>query len=83
MKKIWIILFWLPLAVFAEKLTVETIFRPAVATAGEPVEITVITNISIDHTDLDAASRDAGVEQVRDAKLAEIPRLRSIVGRDV
>ena len=42
-----------------------------------------VANPRIDHADFYAAPRDAGVEEVHDAKLAEIPRLRGIVGRDV
>ncbi|MBR7104692.1 MAG: BatD family protein [Lentisphaeria bacterium] len=44
MKKFLLAIFLLPVILLAEKLTVETIFRPAVVTAGEPVEITVISN---------------------------------------
>ena len=40
---LWTILL-LPLAVFAEKFNVDIVFRPAVVTAGEPVEIILISN---------------------------------------
>lgn len=40
---LWAILL-LPLAVFAEKFNVDIVFRPAVVTAGEPVEIILISN---------------------------------------
>ena len=46
MKKFFLTLFLLPLAVFAEKFEIETIFRPAVVTAGEPVEVILISNKS-------------------------------------
>ena len=44
MKKSFLTLFLLPLALFAEKFEVETVFTPAVVTAGEPVEIVLISN---------------------------------------
>lgn len=44
MKNILLAIFLLPLAVFAEKFHVDIVFRPAVVTAGEPVEIILISN---------------------------------------
>ena len=44
MKRFLLPLLLLPLAVFAEKFEIETVFTPAVVTAGEPVEIVLISN---------------------------------------
>ena len=44
MKNILLAIFLLPLALFAEKFNVDIVFRPAVVTAGEPVEIILISN---------------------------------------
>ena len=44
MKNILLAIFLLPLAIFAEKFNVDIVFRPAVVTAGEPVEIILISN---------------------------------------
>ena len=44
MKKFLLPLFLLPLALFAEKFEIETVFTPAVVTAGEPVEVVLIAN---------------------------------------
>ena len=44
MKNILFAIFLLPLAIFAEKFNVDIVFRPAVVTAGEPVEIILISN---------------------------------------
>ena len=44
MKRVLFFIFLLPLVLLAEKFTVETIFRPAVVNAGEPVEVILISN---------------------------------------
>lgn len=44
MKRFLLILALLPVAVWAEKFNIEVIFRPAVVTVGEPVEIILISN---------------------------------------
>ena len=44
MKKIFLLIFLLPLIVWAEKFNIEVVFRPAVVTVGEPVEVTFISN---------------------------------------
>ena len=42
-----------------------------------------VTHAEVDDTYADAFAGDAGVQKVRDAELAEIPRLRGVIGRDV
>ena len=59
MKRFLLILALLPLVVIAEKFNIEVIFRPAVVTVGEPVEIILISNkrgsLSFDLPKLDGA----------------------------